>query len=150
MAAQTTPINGSLSRVSISTDGGTSYKMVAYETTSSLSLSSNDIEIASKQVCGWTERQGGKKSWTISGTALYQNGLTAQLSYKDIFPLVGTKVDVKIDVVDCATGTPIADEYQYDGEAIVGSADPTFPDNDNSSYSFELRGTGALTQSVIV
>jgi hypothetical protein len=63
--------------------------------------------------------------------------------------LVGTQVDVKIDVVDCATGTPVVGEYETEGKAILGGLNPTFPDNDNSSFTFELRGTGALTNNVI-
>lgn len=152
MAAQTTPINGTIMQVHLKPSGASTFKPLADETTSTLDFSADVLEYSSKTgtACKWKNNLPSKKGWSVSGDAYFQNGTTTELTFKDLFPAVGTVVDVELVPVNCADGEPIVDEYKYSGKAVLVSLSPSFPDAELSTFSFSLQGTGELVQAVVV
>jgi predicted secreted protein len=151
MAAQTTPINGTLYQVKVKPAGASAFKAIADETTATLDFSADTLEYSSKNGtnCKWKQTLGSKKGWSISGDAYFQNGATAELTFKDLFPEVGNVVDVELSPVDCEGGEELPGEYKYTGKAVLVSLSPSFPDGELSTYAFSLQGTGPLTQTVV-
>lgn len=151
MAAQTTPLNGTIMQVHLKPAGASAFKPLADETTSTLDFTADVLEYSSKTgtSCDWKNNLPSKKGWSISGDAYFQNGTTTELTFKDLFPEVGTVVDVELVPVDCATGLPIVDEYKYSGKAVLTSLSPSFPDAELSTFSFSLQGSGELVQTVV-
>jgi len=150
MAAQTTPINGTIYQVQLKPSGGSAFKAVADETTSTLDFTADLLEYSSKSgSCEWKNSLGSKKGWSLSGDAYFQNGSASELTFKDLFSEMGKAVEVELVPVDCTTGLPIPDEYKYSGTAILTSLNPSFPDAELSTFSFSLQGSGELLQTVV-
>jgi TP901-1 family phage major tail protein len=104
----------------------------------SLTASLDTIETTDKDSAGWKTFIDGDKSWTCSGTANLDWAATENIS--DIFAdfIAGTAV-----AIDIGSAT---DSKYYGGNGIINSWSFEGPRNGLATFSFEVQGTGALTE----
>jgi predicted secreted protein len=97
-------------------------------------------EVANKDSGNWASKASGRNSWSAQGSAHFEFAPT--YGFPSLFTAIsnGTLLGV-------VTKTGVSGDKYYSGMAYLTDLSPDFPDNDNSSYSFTLDGTGALTQS---
>jgi hypothetical protein len=151
MAASTQPIPGEYYLVQISEDAGLTWEDLGFQTESGISRTAESIERSSKNNCNWTSMRAGRRGWSITGSGLLTNGaITSTLAFYEVEAIwaAGTTVDVKVTPVDCA-GAAIVGEYEWTGTAFFTALDQSHPDQEDSSYTFTLQGTEALTAAVV-
>jgi hypothetical protein len=139
MAETTGPINGTLVKL---------YK----GTIPFANLISNDwtidkttINVSSKSSSGAEEFIAGRYTWSCSAESIleYDGSVgTTEISLQDILTdlLAGTAWSVVI-------GTGTTGDLKLSGSAYLKNAKASHPDNDKSTFTVELQGTGALTPS---
>ena len=124
-------------------------KTVYHATEASLSLSREFKERATKDTDG-TERSKGKKSWTASTSALGVY-LSDGVDTNDFFAL--------FDLYNDDTDTPIAvefvpdeadAEYKLTGNGFIESLEKNLPNEEDSTVSISIVGSGAMTKEAIV
>jgi hypothetical protein len=140
MAETSGPINGTLVKL---------YK----GTVPFANLISNDwnldktmINVSSKSSSAADEFIVGRYGWTASAESIteYDTSVgTTEISLQDILTdlLAGTAWSVVV-------GTGTIGDLKLSGSAYIKSAKGSNPDNDKSTFSIELQGTGALTVGV--
>ena len=104
----------------------------------SLSVSLDTIETTDKDSAGWKTFEDGDKSWTCSGSANLD--FTKQENATQIFSAFVAGNAVAIDVGSSA------DSKFYGGNGIINSFSLEGPRNGLATFSFEVQGTGALTE----
>jgi hypothetical protein len=139
MAETTGPLNGTLIKL---------YK----GTVPFANLISNDwsidktmINVSSKSSSAAEEFIVGRYGWTCSAESIteYDGSVgTSEISLQDILTdlLAGTSWSVVI-------GTGTVGDLKLSGAAYISSAKGSNPDNDKSTFTVDLQGTGALTVS---
>lgn len=96
----------------------------------------------SKDSGGNKEVLEGLRSWGMSGEAFFAED--SVYGFDDLFALISnrTKVTVKW------SGEVVGD-VKYEGSAYVTKLELSSKVEDSETYSFELEGTGAITNAVI-
>jgi len=145
MAASATPINGSAYRIEISTDGGSTYDLVGCATSHSLSVNHSTRDTTCKSAGGWAASAEGLRDWSTSGEGLVTYSVVADTAKpNDLFDLIANRTKVNIKFTTDNTG-----DYEYSGEAYLESYEQEAPLEDNLTYSFSFKGSGALTQTAV-
>ena len=113
---------------------------VGHATTCDLNISTNMIDITSKDSNGWKEILADLKEFSISCDAF--TAWDAAYGAKDILTakLAGTKLTVKL------TTDETGDE-ELTGDVYIDNFQLTGSNGDASTYNFSGAGTGALVQS---
>jgi len=118
-------------------------KSIAYATTCKITLSADTTDTSSKDVdAGWTNKQIKKLSWTLSSENLNSDDGEG-VTYDDLFALMVAKAAI---VIVFAAKTTSTDNTGYTGNALLTSLEKTAPDNDNSTFTVSLDGTGKLSK----
>ena len=138
-------ISGGEVRILLSTDGGSTYKGFALESDASFELNAETREVTSKDDAIFRSYVASAKNWTISGSALFGDDSATNWNPDDLYAYIGTEVDLKITQCAAGTTTPATGESKIEGSAILTQLSASFPDKDNSSFTFSLQGTGAWT-----
>jgi hypothetical protein len=127
-------------------DGDTVY----HSTSCSLSLARDTRERATKDTVG-TEVAKGIKSWSASGDQLgvleLPSGVTAAKAFEDLFDLYNDDSDTLIDfefIPKNGTG-----ETKYKGTAIMTALDISLPNEEDSTSTYSLTGSGILEKETI-
>lgn len=149
MAASTIPVDGSLYKVEISTDGGSSWDLLGYQKEASISISTEFREITSKTQCNYREKKATVSNWTASGTAEYYNDTGSGLVFDDIFATLRTECMIQFMPIDCS-GTDVVGETKYTGSGFFSQLDVAFPEKDTATYSYTFEGSGTLTKAAVV
>lgn len=134
-------------------------KSIAYATTCKITLSADTTDTSSKDVdAGWTNKQIKKLSWTLSSENLNSDDGEG-VTYDDLFALMVAKAAIVIVFAAKTTSTdnnapvdgwvPKANTG-YTGNALLTSLEKTAPDNDNSTFTVSLDGTGKLSKVLAV
>ena len=150
MAASTTPLDGSMYLVSVSTDDGSTWDVLGFQKESNFSIATESREITSKTQCAYREKVPTVSTWTISGTAEFYNNDATDLVYNDLFDLRGTSVMLKVTPVICSSGDPATGEFEYSGSGFFSQLDASFPEKETASYAYTFEGSGTLTKAAIV
>jgi hypothetical protein len=151
MAASLEPIPGEYYLVQISQDSGTSWEDLGFLTENGLTRTAESIDRSSKQNCNWASSRAGRRGWTVTGSGYLSNGaITSTLAFYEIEAIwaAGTTTDVRVMPVDCS-GAEIVDEYQWSGKAYFTDLSQSHPDQEESTYTFTLQGTDALTAAIV-
>ena len=133
----TAAIAGFNARVSVSTDGGTTFKLIGEARDATLNISQNEIEATSFDSGGWSEYIPGLKEWTVDIEALYIPTNDGQDALYDGL-VAGSKVQVKL-LPKTGTGNT-----GYKGDAFVTSWEINPTPDDAVAVSISFRGTGVL------
>ena len=117
---------------------------ITHQTDASLSIGSNTIDVTTKDSAGWEESIYGNKNWEMSGSAVFAfdaaNGHSSLLANIT----AGTTVTVLLT-------TAITGDKKWSGTALVTKLDlnGSGSGDDAPSYSYSLKGTGALTEATV-
>lgn len=151
------PINGSDLMLFLKGDAE-DFVSIAFATSHSLSLSTETVEISSKDNGGkWTSKAARKRSWTVNTENLFSLDGEGK-NFADLFKLWsdGTEIDVvfnlekdyatKADEVPVGGWKPLT-TGQYKGKVIITSLEVNAPNGDNATYTATFEGVGALTKA---
>lgn len=111
---------------------------VAHSTSHSLTLSESLRSTASKDSAGWDTVLEGQRSWSMTGEGLV--ALDGAYTTDDLTTLITGRTAVTLRFTTNVTG----DKY-WTGSARLESLDVSSPMEDNVTYSFSFKGSGALT-----
>ena len=111
---------------------------VTLEMEVSLSASMETRETTNKDTAGWKAFEDGDKSWTASGSAMLDWAAAENVSQLFTDFVAGDAVAVDIG---SATNAKF-----YSGNAVITSWSFEGPRNGIATFSFEVQGTGALTE----
>jgi TP901-1 family phage major tail protein len=132
--ATTGKVNGTNIKAFI---GGTA---ISFLKDCSISLNGATIDVSNKDSAGWKEVIRGQKSWTISANASFafdaSYGLSALFSAWN----AGTLLALTMGTTDAADDI-------FSGNAIVTNISLSGGTEDESAYSIEFEGSGALAFS---
>lgn len=122
--------------------GGTPI-IVTCQTNASISMSTNMFSTACKDSGGWDAKQPGLKSWTGSGEG--NLAFDATNGFEELFAAWTNETVVALVFQNAVVG-----DKKYSGNTYVSSLELTSSGNDEAvTFSFELQGTGALTEATI-
>lgn len=133
----TSAIAGFAAKVSISTDNGTSFKIIGEARDATLNISQNEIEATSFDSAGWSEYIPGLKEWTVDIEALYVVNNIGQEALYDAL-VDGDIIQVRL-LPKTGTGNT-----GYEGDAFITSWEINPTPDDAIAVSVSLRGTGLL------
>jgi hypothetical protein len=149
MAASTIPTDGSIHKVEISLDGGSTWNLLGYQKEVSLNVSTDMREITSKTQCNFREKVPTVSNWTISGTAEVMTDETDGKNIKTMIGQLRNTIDLRIHPIDCA-GDEITGELTYYGSGHFSTLDVSFPEKDTATYNYTFEGSGELTVEEVV
>ena len=132
--ASTTKINGTAGVLYVQSQA------VAHVTETDLSISMATRDISDKSSAGYEEVAEGQLSWEATGTA-YLNP-TSSLTGDDLSDFIMARTKISISVGKTATS---GDPY-WNGQGYITSWDISYGLEESVSYSFTIKGTGALTK----
>ena len=112
---------------------------VAHSTSHTLSVSHATRDATTKDSSGWEDALNGLRSWEASGEGLV--AFDAAYGYSDLFALITARSTVTIKLSTEVTG----DKY-YEGSALLTSLEESAGTEENISFSYTFKGTGALTE----
>lgn len=113
---------------------------VAVATGGNISISMPTRETSNKDVSTWITKLPNRGSWSIGGDAYFR----FEDSETDGFNMLLSAM-VARSAVTVMVSTQTSGNKRYYGEAYLVQLDADFPDDDNSSYTFNFEGTGILT-----
>lgn len=124
-------------------------KTVYHATEASLSLSREFKERATKDTNG-TERAKGKKSWTASTSALgaYLGDGVGTNDFFGLFDLYNDDTDTPIEIEFVPDEADA--EYKLIGKGFIESLEKNLPNEEDSTVSISIVGSGEMTKEVIV
>lgn len=135
--AQTTGIkNGTLTAIYIGSN------KILLCTSHKLDRGMNTRPATSKDSGGNEESLEGLKNWSMSGEAFFAEDAT--YGFEDLNDAIEarTKVTVK-------WSSEVAGDVKYSGSAYLTKLSLDSKMEDSETFSFELKGTGAITKAVI-
>ncbi len=132
-------------------DSNSNEAIIAYSTSCSLEISSDEIDQTNKDSQGWKQIILGTKSWSVSCEALYQNEADSNEDFIDLFDhIAGTNSGVKMYVELAVAGGSSGDANKYyHGEAYVTALSVNGGTEDQATWSVTLVGTGKITESAV-
>ena len=109
----------------------------------SLQMSTEEIDVTTKDSDGWKEIILGLRSWTISGEGLTE--FSATYGFDDLVTVWKNKTLVTINFK-----TSNADDAVFSGSAYITELAEDAGMNAATSFTFTLQGTGVLSYAVVV
>lgn len=136
----TAAIPGFNAKIYSSSDGGSTFQLIAEITDATLNVEKDPIETTSFDSGGWREFIDGLKTWGVTGEANFK---ATDQSQTDLYNALvnGTTVKVRIRPKE------LSGEPEYEGTAEVTNFSNELPLDGAVNVPFELQGTGALTRS---
>jgi len=113
---------------------------VAHATNHTLSIGVNARDASTKSSSGWRDLKPGQRQWSISGEHLY----TFDASY-GATALFSTVSNRSLITLKLASGDD--DNQRFSGSGYLTSLEMNFPNEENSTFSFTIEGTGELSES---
>jgi len=111
---------------------------VAHAQSHSITMSESHRNTTSKDSAGWEEVLEGLRSWSVSGDGLC--AFDGTYTVDDLTTLFTGRTAVTVRFTTSTSG-----DYYWTGDARLESLDISAPNEDNATYSFSFKGTGALT-----
>jgi predicted secreted protein len=132
--------------VLLSKDVAGTAKAVANLMANSFTVGKNVIDVSSKSSGEWAEFLQGRKNWTMTCESIteYDTSVGAgETSMQDVLTdhLANTTWTVVF-------GSGVVGDPKITGTVIISNFTWDNPDDDKSTFSVDLQGTGAATQSV--
>ena len=151
MAATAAPINGSALMIRISTDSGTSWDILGYAQSATLSRTTETRDITSKTTCGWRALGIANRSWSLSGDGFAAYATVAgEINPYELHTLWASRqeIDVEFTVWDCEQADVNPGDPTYSGKGFITSLEETGGVEDNGTYSFTIEGNGVLNNGI--
>jgi len=121
-------------------------KKVANTQNAQLTLNNDMNDATSKDSAGWSKNSPGKRSWEMSGDALYQQDAATATYWmgEEVFTAMNARTLTLVYFSTSATG-----DEQYSGSGYFTNLDMTAGTEDNSTISWGFTGDGALTKDTV-
>lgn len=113
---------------------------VAVATGGTISISMPTRETSNKDVSTWVTRLPNRGSWSIGGSSFFRFEDSETNGFNMLMSALVARTAVTVMV-----STQLSGNKRYYGEAYCNQLDADFPDDDNSTFTFNFEGTGALT-----
>ncbi len=130
---------------------GATKRCIALATTCKISTSMSTREIASKDSGVWTEKAVGRMSWNCDTDQLFTQDVVSGFTYDNLFDLVTSRTPVVISfgmVTTSGMGYPQTLGTKFlSGTGLITKLDLNAKDNDNSTFSVTIEGTGPLART---
>ena len=141
MAETSGPINGTLIMLYKNVSG--TNKPIANLISNDFNVQKTLINVSSKDSAGADENITGRYSWSCSAESITEMNTsvgTSAISLQTIISdaIAGTSWSVVI-------GSGVTGDLKLSGTAYLANVKLTNPDNDKSTFTCDLTGTGALT-----
>lgn len=134
----TQAIRGFEGSISISTDGGTTYKPIAAIKDSTLTISQEELEASSFDSNGWMEYIPGLKEWELETEGLY---VAEDASQESLYQALVDGETVKVRLYPKEG----AGNKGYEGLAFITSWEVNNAVDDVVTVTATFRGTGELS-----
>lgn len=136
MAMQTGIINATTIKIKV---GG---NVIGKALNGTLSVGHSLNTSVNKDDGGWEKSTAGARNWSITGDCefAFDEGHGAD----DIMDLIISRASVAIEF-----STDVAGDYEWTGNAYVESFELSGDAETNLTYSYTLKGTGALSRATI-
>lgn len=119
------------------------YKKVGHSTDASIEYTMSPRDITTKDSAGYRELLEGLRSWTASGSCLYDPAATYGVD--ELFAACEARTPITIRFM-----TNVAGQTKWQGSGYVSSVSISSADAEgNVTASFAIEGTGALVDSAI-
>ncbi len=116
---------------------------IAHSTSCDLNITTNMIDITSKDSAGWEEILADVKAWSISSSALVDYSAAAGIDDILDAQLAGSTIAMKMS-------TEVVGHIVLTGNVLVDNNSITNPNQDKSTFDFSARGNGALAKALVV
>ena len=113
---------------------------VAHASSHSLSMGMNTLDASTKSSAGWKDLKPGQRSWNISGEHLY--AFDAAFGATGLMAIFTAR---SLVTVKFATTNNL--NKRFTGSGYLTSLDLNAPNEENSTFSFSIEGTGVLTEA---
>lgn len=137
MAQTTTHLNGTSQKLFIDTVA------LGFIRDISTDISANMIDTSNKDAGDWATFLAGRKTATVSGSALMRFDATE--GFTNLF----ADIDAGTEVALVISNENAGDNEWSAAKALVSSLSVSYPDDDVVSYDFEFQVSGEVTYPVI-
>ena len=136
-------VNGTL--IAIYKDVSGTLTKIANATSNDFDITKDMIDVTNKDSAGWKEFIVGEGGWTMNIDGMFEeDGGVSTISWKDIY-------------TDLAAGTAItalmtsnvSGDIKLSGSSFFSNLTLSAPNNDVTTFTASLQGTGALTVSTV-
>lgn len=134
--ASTGILNGTLAKIQVA---GTT---VAHLTSNGIEFSHSTRDASTKDSNGWKEALEGQKSWSMTGEGFFAED--ASYGYEDLYDAFALRTQVAVTYT-----TDVSGDQEYTGQAYITSLSRTDGNEESSTFSVSLEGTGAVTKQVV-
>ncbi|MFW5890590.1 MAG: phage tail tube protein [bacterium] len=124
-------------------ESGSTYNLFAGASSHSFEISGDILDAPSKDAGQWLEKIYGRSNWTASMDALVTFSDEYNLDYFIQKKINKEKITVVFALND-GDNEPDTTKNFYKGVALIETISANFPDQDNSTYTVSLQGSGAL------
>lgn len=115
---------------------------IAHITSAQLSFSHSPREITSNDSAGWETMAAGKRGWEMSGDSLFN--FDGAYTFDDLFNLIDTRGSVTLKF-----STEVSGDKKYTGTAFLTSLSASGSTEENETYSFTFKGSGAIAEATV-
>lgn len=133
-------LQGQVSKLMVSDDGGTTYTAVGQRVDMTLNLNKAEIDASHMDTQGWSEYLEGRKDATIDFTVRYDEADAGQIMLIDSY-FDDTVLDFKFMLKEEAGANA------YTASGFVTSLSPAPSDGSPTDMSGSIRLTGAVTKT---
>ena len=142
--ASTGITNGTL--IAIYKDISGTLTKIANATSNDFSITKDMIETTNKDSAGWKEFITGEAGYTMSIEGMFEEDASvgALISWKEILTdlIAGTSVTIVMT-------SNVSGDIKLSGSAFFSDLNLTAPNNDVTTFTASIQGTGALTVGTI-
>jgi len=136
MAMQTGIINATTLAIYIGTT------KIAKLTNVSLSLNQALRSSVNKDDGGWEKSLHGARSWSLSGDSEF--AFDSDYGIDDLVDAIISRTTLTVML-----STEISGDYKFSGSALLESIELSAGTEENATYSFSMKGTGAISRTTI-
>lgn len=136
-------VNGTL--IAIYKDVSGTLTKIANATSNDFDVTKDMIDVTNKDSAGWKEFIVGEGGWTMNIDGMFEeDGGVSQISWKDIY----TDLAAGTAITAVMTST-VSGDIKLSGSAFFSNLTLSAPNNDVTTFTASLQGTGALTVSTV-
>jgi len=136
-------VNGTL--IAIYKDVSGTLTKIANATSNDFDVTKDMIDVTNKDSAGWKEFIVGEGGWTMNIDGMFEeDGGVASISWKDIYTDLAAGTSITAVMTSQVSG-----DIKLSGSAFFSNLTLSAPNNDVTTFTASLQGTGALTVSTV-